>query len=111
MTLGLQRSGRFAIGLTVGAFVGLTLSVLLGQSPVQTARAGNQEHTTGRYDIVDTPGSPFLLDRDSGQVWRLGFAEVKGDRYWFGTHVPLQEPTTFDAFQQSMKKRLGANGP
>ncbi|MCP4498960.1 MAG: hypothetical protein GY822_03210 [Deltaproteobacteria bacterium] len=70
--------------------------------PVKSAVTGSDLPFT----IVDTPGSTYLLNQGSGQVWRLGFTEVRGDRYWFGTHVPVQPPGTFDEFQESLRQRL-----
>lgn len=58
------------------------------------------------FDIIDTPGSTYLLNRRTGQVWRLGFTEVGGDRYWFGTHVPVQQPGTFEEFQQRLRRQI-----
>ncbi|MFZ9888062.1 MAG: hypothetical protein ACO3JL_11220 [Myxococcota bacterium] len=70
------------------------------QSPV-AAEAG------APFDLVDTPGSTFLLNRHSGEVWRLGFTEVRGERHWFGTFVPLQPGLTFEAFQQRLRRQIG----
>ena len=95
-----------------GVAIGTTFaSVLFAQSkPRVEVPADGLTATapvTAPFDIVDTPGSTYLLNRSTGQVWRLGFTEVKGDRYWFGTHVPVQQPGTFEEFQQGLRKRLG----
>ena len=42
------------------------------------------------YEIVDTPGSTYLLNKANGQVWRLSFTDVGGNKYWYALHVPLQ---------------------
>jgi hypothetical protein len=85
--------------VVVGA---LTFATMTSADPKQPPAAPS------RYQIVDTAGSAFLLDTENGQVWRLGFTEVKGDRFWFGTYVPMQPPTPFEEFQESLRKRLGA---
>lgn len=110
------RRRDFRVGtllLVVGLVVGtLFASVLFAQSkkktPVPEDGLTATSTVTAPFDIVDTPGSTYLLNRSTGQVWRLGFTEVKGDRYWFGTHVPVQQPGTFEEFQQGLRKRLGA---
>lgn len=63
------------------------------------------------FQLVDTPGSTFLLNHQSGEVWRIGFTEVRGERYWFGTHVPLQEAGTFDEFQQRLLRHIEGGRP
>jgi hypothetical protein len=99
-------SRRVLVALSTGVLIGAMLvgSLLFAQSKPQTASVGG-------FDIVDTPGSTYLLNRESGQVWRLGFTEVKGDRYWFGTFVPLQPPTGFQEFQENLRRRAGGQAP
>lgn len=99
-------------GLLAGAL--LTGSMLYAQSPpdapvVPVAPVGRGEpiaSSSAPFDIIDTPGSTYLLNRHTGQVWRLGFTEVGGDRYWFGTHVPVQQPGTFEEFQKRLRRQL-----
>ena len=93
-------SRRVLIALSIGVLVGAMLvgSLLFAQTKTGVALVGG-------FEIVDTPGSTYLLNTESGQVWRLGFTEVKGDRYWFGTFVPLQPPTGFQEFQESLRRR------
>ena len=98
------------LGLAVGVSAA---SVLYAQSrrrsmPTPTEQFSPMPPVTAPFEIVDTPGSTFLLNKSTGQVWRLGFTEVSGDRYWFGTHVPVQQPSTFDEFQQGLRRRLKA---
>jgi|GEM_PF-1045591 len=113
-----------ALWMLVAAMGGALLMTVVSPSTVPAAHAqGNKSalpagavprhaapadvgSAAAPFTIVDTPGSTYLLNRVSGQVWRLGFTEVRGDRYWFGTHVPVQPPGTFDEFQDSLRRRL-----
>jgi hypothetical protein len=100
--MGLHRS--LLLPLSAGVLVGAlsTAGVLFAQrTPAPPAARGEPT-----FQLVDTPGSTFLLNQGSGEVWRIGFTEVKGERYWFGTHVPLQEASTFDEFQQRLLRQL-----
>jgi hypothetical protein len=62
--------------------------------------------TTAPFDIVDTAGSTYLLNRSTGQVWRLSFTEVQGNKYWYGMHVPTQQPGTFEDFQARIRREI-----
>ena len=63
------------------------------------------------FDIVDTPGSTYLLNRTTGQVWRLSFTDVGGNKYWYGVHVPVQPPGSFEEFQGRVRKELTGTPP
>lgn len=100
--------GALSLGLVAG--VCLTGTMLYAQKsppkPQRKSVAVSSADSAGPFDIVDTPGSTYLLNRRSGEVWRLGFTEVEGDRYWFGTHVPIQPASTFEDFQQRLHRQL-----
>ncbi len=109
-----RRRRTIWLAIAVGAVVGsITATVLMAQSknrsPPPPDGLTATMPVTAPFDIIDTPGSTYLLNRSTGQVWRLGFTEVKGDRYWFGTHVPIQQPGTFEELQQGLRKRLGTS--
>ena len=95
------RSGWMALSL------GVVLGGMAAGTYVYAQSARGPGASAGPYRIVDTAGSTYLLNSQSGDVWRLGFTEVKGDRYWFGTHVPMQPQGTFEAFQAQLRRRLG----
>lgn len=102
---------RSLASLSLGVLVGALLAggVLFAQQRAPSTAAGAAP--APGFEIVDTPGSTYLLNKETGQVWRLGFTEVKGDRYWFGTYVPLQAPTGFQEFQDNLRRRAGGQGP
>jgi hypothetical protein len=58
------------------------------------------------FDIVDTPGSTYLLNRNTGQVWRISFTDVGGNKYWYALHVPSQQPGSFEEFQAKLRREL-----
>jgi hypothetical protein len=90
----------------MGVLVGALGTASLVSAQKRGAPAATESPAS--FDIIDTPGSTYLLNRRSGQVWRLGFTEVAGVRHWFGTHVPVQQPGTFEDFQQRLKRELEA---
>lgn len=59
------------------------------------------------FDIVDTPGSTYLLNRSTGQVWRISFTDVAGNKYWYALHVPVQQPGSFEDFQTKLRREMG----
>jgi hypothetical protein len=96
--------------------VGVVLGVL-AVAPMLVAQTpkGNRAAAKGwdgePFEIVDTPSSTYLLNKKTGEVWRLSFTEIKGDRFWFGTYVPVEKPVTFETFQDRLRRRLkGASG-
>jgi hypothetical protein len=96
-------------GVIAGALLtaGMLSAQKRGAAPAAAAdSAGIMEPP---FELVDTPGSTFLLNRASGEVWRIGFTEVKGERHWFGTFVPVQQPVSFEEFQQRLRRQLEGN--
>ena len=90
-----------AVGVVVGALG--TASALFAQTkpaPASVAEMGQP------FDIVDTPGSTYLLNRTTGQVWRLSFTDVNGNKYWYAMHVPVQQPGSFEEFQAKLRREL-----
>jgi hypothetical protein len=61
------------------------------------------------FDIVDTPGSTYLLNRATGQVWRISFTDVGGNKYWYALHVPVQQPGSFEEFQTKLRRELAGS--
>lgn len=103
-----MRVSSSALMLSVGVIVGVlfTAGVLTAQK--RPAAPANIVDDSGKapFELVDTPGSTFLLNRASGEVWRIGFTEVRGERHWFGTFVPVQQPVSFEEFQQRLRRQL-----
>ncbi len=95
--------------LSVGVIAGV-LSTAGMLSAQKRAAAPGPANDAGVHEppfqLVDTPGSTFLLNRSSGEVWRIGFTEVRGERHWFGTFVPVQQPVSFEEFQQRLRRQL-----
>lgn len=96
-----------------GALFFLSLGVMLGGLSTagalyaQQRQGSTKSEETLPFDLVDTPGATFLLNRDTGEVWRLGVTEVRGERHWFGTFVPLEPSVKFEAFQQRLRRQIG----
>ncbi|MBN2361107.1 MAG: hypothetical protein JXR83_16750 [Deltaproteobacteria bacterium] len=88
------------VALLVAAAAGLQLA----RAQIhQTPQAGQAE---GDFTIVDTPQATLLLDRKSGNLWRVGYTEIAGVRYWFGTYVPREPPQSFADFQNRLRKEI-----
>lgn len=104
-------SSSLMVALAAGVLVGSlsTATVLYAQkkeAATPVAPAPIADLTTAPFEIVDTPGSTYLLNRTTGQVWRLSFTEVQGNKYWYGMHVPVQQPGSFEEFQARLRKEL-----
>jgi hypothetical protein len=97
-----------AAGILVGSLSTATVLYAQKKEPtaVPTPQAPVADFVTAPFEIVDTPGSTYLLNRTTGQVWRLSFTEVKGNKYWYGMHVPVQQPGSFEEFQARLRKDL-----
>ncbi|MFH1808490.1 MAG: hypothetical protein ABIJ09_07090 [Pseudomonadota bacterium] len=85
--------------------------LILGAAGVQQASAQIAQKSSlpteeGDYTVFDTPQATLLLDRKSGNLWRIGYTEVGGQRYWFGTFVPREPPSSFADFQQRVRKAI-----
>ena len=87
--------------VTAGALFADTAATT--KKPDGTPIAGLPE---GPFDIVDTPGSTYLLNRNTGQVWRISFTDVGGNKYWYALHVPVQQPGSFEEFQTKLRREL-----
>jgi hypothetical protein len=105
----MQRPGTpsLIVGLVVGSLV--TGGALLAQSKptsssssaaVPTAEAGQP------FEIVDTPGSTYVLNKATGQVWRLSFTDVGGNKYWYGMYAPMEPATSFEEFRARIRREL-----
>lgn len=105
----MQVSRSALVMLSAGVIVGvLSTAGMLSAQKRSPAPAPVVEGSAGEpaFQLVDTPGSTFLLNRTSGEVWRIGFTEVRGERHWFGTFVPVQQPVSFEEFQQRLRRQL-----
>ena len=103
----------FRAGLKTASLIAAVAALLIvGLTGVNFARAELRQKADktlpdqGNYAIYDTPQATLLLDRESGQLWRIGYTEVGGQRYWFGTYVPKEPPTSFSDFQQRVRKAI-----
>ena len=76
------------------------------RASAQMAQTAAPSSEDGDYTIFDTPQATLLLDRKSGNMWRIGYTEVSGQRYWFGTYVPREPPSSFADFQQRVRKAI-----
>jgi hypothetical protein len=65
-----------------------------------TAEAGQP------FEIVDTPGSTYVLNKATGQVWRLSFTDVGGNKYWYGMYAPMEPATSFEEFRARIRREL-----
>lgn len=95
--------------LTVGLLVGSLASA--GALFAQSGGAKKPEVSalpdpSAPFDIIDTPGSTYLLNRSTGQVWRISFTDVGGNKYWYALHVPVQQPGSFEEFQTKLRREL-----
>lgn len=108
----MQVSQNALVMLSVGVIAGalLTAGMLSAQKrPGTPAAVADAAPVEPPFQLVDTPGSTFLLNRESGEVWRIGFTEVRGERHWFGTFVPVQQPVSFEEFQARLRRQLEGN--
>lgn len=104
----MQRPGTSSliIGVIVGSLA--TAGALLAQSKpssssspaMPTAEAGQP------FEIVDTPGSTYVLNKATGQVWRLSFTDVGGNKYWYGMYAPMEPATSFEEFRARIRREL-----
>lgn len=94
-----------AVGLLVGSLA--STGALYAQSGPKKADAPVAlPEPTAPFDIIDTPGSTYLLNRTTGQVWRISFTDVGGNKYWYALHVPVQQPGSFEEFQTKLRREL-----
>ncbi len=92
-----------AVGVVIGSLC--TGGALMAQSkspaPPATADVSGQP-----FEIVDTPGSTYVLNKATGQVWRLSFTDVGGNKYWYGMYAPMEPPTAFEEFRARIRREL-----
>ncbi|MBM4281557.1 MAG: hypothetical protein FJ137_12630 [Deltaproteobacteria bacterium] len=69
---------------------------------IPAADAGGQP-----FEIVDTPGSTYVLNKATGQVWRLSFTDVSGNKYWYGMYAPMEPATSFEEFRARIRREKG----
>ena len=100
------------LSLGVLALLGLCAAIVAGVTYAQTQVRQNvsTSQPEGDYTVFDTPQATLLVDRKSGEVWRIGYTEVGTHRYWFSTYVPREPITTFSDFQNRLRKEMG-NAP
>jgi hypothetical protein len=92
-----------AVGVIVGSFA--TAGALFAQSKQPPQPAGPD--VVGQpFEIVDTPGSTYVLNKSTGQVWRLSFTDVGGNKYWYGMYAPMEPATSFEEFRARVRKEL-----
>jgi hypothetical protein len=95
-----------AVGVLCGSLATGSALYAQGKGAAPPAAAPVAGDPTAPFDIVDTPGSTYLINRATGQVWRLSFTDVGGNKYWYGMHVPVQQPGSFEEFQARVRKEL-----
>lgn len=99
----MSRSPRFTLALGVIIGVLVTGGALFAQSKP----AANSPAEGGQpFDIVDTPGSTYVLNKATGQVWRLSFTDVGGNKYWYGMYAPMEPPSSFEEFRARVRREL-----
>ncbi len=92
-----------AVGVIVGSLAAAGALLAQGKTP-QPGPAGD---VVGQpFEIVDTPGSTYVLNKSTGQVWRLSFTDVGGNKYWYGMYAPMEPATSFEEFRARVRKEL-----
>jgi hypothetical protein len=94
-------------GVVVGSLA--TGGALLAQSRPPTASSSPAMPTAEAgqpFEIVDTPGSTYVLNKATGQVWRLSFTDVGGNKYWYGMYAPMEPATSFEEFRARIRREL-----
>lgn len=92
-----------AVGVVVGSLA--TAGALFADSPktpASTTPGGDGQP----FEIVDTPGSTYVLNKSTGQVWRLSFTDVGGNKYWYGMYAPMEPPSSFEEFRARVRKEV-----
>lgn len=105
-----SRSRPWMVGLTVGVLAGALLTAGVVSAQRRGAPAPKPAAEAASFELYDTPGSTFMLNKTSGEVWRISFTEVRGERHWFGAQVPMQPQTDFDTLQKRLHQKLGKGG-
>ena len=95
-----------ATGVIFGVLV--TAGALYAESkPAPTPTPPAPEVSGQPFEIVDTPGSTYVLNKATGQVWRLSFTDVGGNKYWYGMYAPMEPPTSFEDFRARLRREKG----
>jgi len=100
----LGRLSPFIVGIAVLVAVAvLGLNTTRAQLKQQPETAAS---TDGDFVLFESPQATLLLDRRSGDLWRVGYTEVGGHHYWFSTYVPREPVTSFKEFQNRLRKEI-----
>ncbi len=93
-----------SMGVIVGclATAGTLFAEGRPSAPSTPAEPGGQP-----FEIVDTPGSTYVLNKATGQVWRLSFTDVGGNKYWYGMYAPMEPATSFEEFRARIRREKG----
>jgi hypothetical protein len=91
------------VGVVLGCL--LTAAALVAQTKNSSSLPPQAEGQP--FDIVDTPGSTYLLNKATGQVWRLSFTDVGGSKYWYGMYAPMEPPSSFEEFRARLRREMG----
>jgi hypothetical protein len=97
-----QRS--LLLGVVIGCLA--TASALFAQGKGAPPAPPTPSEPGQPFDIVDTPGSTYVLNKATGQVWRLSFTDVGGDKYWYGMYAPMEPATSFEEFRARIRREL-----
>jgi hypothetical protein len=92
--------GSLATGGALWAQSRPTTSATTSASPSPVVDGGQP------FEIVDTPGSTYVLNKATGQVWRLSFTDVGGNKYWYGMYAPMEPATSFEEFRARIRREL-----
>jgi hypothetical protein len=95
------RSHRVSLAVGVAVGVLLTGGALLAQKQPAAPSVEGQP-----FEIVDTVGSTFVLNKATGQIWRLSFTDVGGNKYWYGMYAPMEPPSSFEEFRARVRREL-----
>jgi hypothetical protein len=96
--------------LSTGVIVGclVTAGTLFAEGRPAAPSNPPPVETSGQpFEIVDTPGSTYVLNKATGQVWRLSFTDVGGNKYWYGMYAPMEPPTSFEEFRTRLRRERG----
>lgn len=91
-----------AVGVILGSLA--TAGALFADS--KTPPQASAPNDGQPFEIVDTPGSTYVLNKSTGQVWRLSFTDVGGNKYWYGMYAPMEPATSFEEFRARVRKEL-----
>jgi len=93
-----------AVGVVIGSLA--TGGALLAQTKPSPGQPAMQEGVGKPFEIVDTPGSTYVINKATGQVWRLSFTDVGGNKYWYGMYAPMEPATSFEEFRARIRREL-----